>query len=411
VFLFVALLIVLGFALYVMTPEERARLVGTGLAIIRQVRDRANHGAKNEPFRDALRARTRWVVVTPAFAALNLTTFVFMLAGGALGDPQTLVEWGGSFGPRTTNGEWWRIVTSMFVHARTLHLLANVAGLMQPGFILERLVGHAAFAAVYVAAGAAAGLVSLAAHPLDVSAGASGAVCGIYGLLFASLIWGILRRSPATIPLTAVKELAPAAAVFILYNATSGGIEQPAALAALGTGFVCGLVLAKDIRDRKPPARRVAAALAATLVIAVAFAVPLRGVADVRPEIARIVAIEDRTARAYQAAVDQFKTGSMSAAALARVIDRTVVPELQAGRARLQALDGVPQEYQTMVAGAEEYLQLREESWRLRAEALQKGDMVTLRKAGRAERRSLEALEKIQLDSGSLRRGSPEHGL
>ena len=51
--------------------------------------------------------------MTPAIAALNALVFVGMIFGrGALADPQTIVAWGGSFGPRTTNGEWWRLITS-----------------------------------------------------------------------------------------------------------------------------------------------------------------------------------------------------------------------------------------------------------------------------------------------------------
>src|SRR6202035_2476066 len=97
---------------------------------------------------------------------------------GALSDPQTLVGWGASFGPRTTNGEWWRLVTSMFVHSGMLQLLVNVGGLVSIGFMLERLVRRPAFAAVYFAAGVLASLVSLSVHPMAVSAGASGAIFG-----------------------------------------------------------------------------------------------------------------------------------------------------------------------------------------------------------------------------------------
>ena len=76
---------------------------------------------------------------------------------------ETLVGWGGNVGVRTTNGEWWRLATAMFVHSGMFHLLVNTAALVQLGLILERLVGRLTFAAVYVAAGIFAGLASLAA--------------------------------------------------------------------------------------------------------------------------------------------------------------------------------------------------------------------------------------------------------
>jgi membrane associated rhomboid family serine protease len=337
------------------------------------------------------------VFLTPALVGLNAGIFVFMLVdAGALSSPETLVGWGGNFGPRTTNGEWWRLVTMMFVHSGLLHLLANVAGLVQLGFILERLVGRVAFAAVYVTSGALAGLVSLSTHPMAVSVGASGAIFGIYGLLLALWLWGRLHRSTVTIPLMVVRWLGPAATVFILFNVVTDRLDSSAELTGLVTGFVCGLILASGVSDRKPTVLRIAAATAAAIVIVMVSVVPLRGVTDVRPEIERIVAVEDRTASAYETEVNLFKKGRTTAKALAEVIHQTIMPELQAARVRLKALDGVPHEQEPLVAGAEEYLRLRDESWRLRTEGLHKSDMLLLRKAESPERAALEALQKIR---------------
>src|SRR5438309_4708292 len=167
--------VVFAFVFYRMTPEERARVLQAALASIRQLKDAAARGrsrgrAECEPFRDALRARTPWALVTPTLVALNVAIFVFMLFGaGALSDPATLVGWGANFAPRTTNGEWWRLVTSMFVHSGMLHLLVNVAALVSIGRILERLVGRWTFAAVYLAAGVFASLVNLSIYPMAVS--------------------------------------------------------------------------------------------------------------------------------------------------------------------------------------------------------------------------------------------------
>src|SRR4030095_2414285 len=68
-----------------------------------------------ETFVQELRARTTLAVVTPAILALNIAIFIGMCLGtGALSEPATLIAWGGSVGPQTTNGEWWRLVTSLF---------------------------------------------------------------------------------------------------------------------------------------------------------------------------------------------------------------------------------------------------------------------------------------------------------
>jgi len=136
----------------------------------------------------------------------------------------------------------------------------------------------------------------------------------------------------------------------------------------------------------------------------------------------RVVVLEDRTARAYQTAAEGFRKGRITAEALALLIDRTIMPELQAADARVKALDRVPLEDQPLVANAEEYLRLRTESWRLRVEGLRnkttpreagtdwesagrarlraetqhKVDGLLRGKAEGTERASLEALEKIR---------------
>jgi hypothetical protein len=163
--------------------------------------------------------------------------------------------------------------------------------------------------------------------------------------------------------------------------------------------------------------------VAAALVLA--LAIPLRGIADVRPEISSIVALEDKTAGEYATAVSRFSKGGMTADALALLISKQIVPELQAAEKRIKALSKVPPEHQELVETAQEYLRLRTEGWRLRAEGLRRssdapkyddGDgqpgsharwrlraetqyranLNTLAKAENAERRSLEAFERLK---------------
>ena len=429
------ILVLGGYALYTMTPDERTRLRERLVATAHRAKDEAaRRQAEPEPFRDALRQRTPWPIVMPAFVALNVIVFLMMGGGGSV---EKLVEWGASFGPRTTNGEWWRLAASMFVHTGFLQLLVNCAALVQLGLILERLVGHITFGAVYLAAGVLASLVTLSDYPMAITAGASGAIFGLYGLLAASSAWTVIQRGPrqavepqpATIgtfgfnqlaieetepepaesndastelgpsvamTLTAAKRLAPVAAVFVLYNLASGSLGIAAELAGFSAGFICGVVLTNGVSVRTPPVPRVAITMAVTVVVAVASAVPLRGLADVRPEISRVIEVEGSTTTAYQAAVKQFKLGTLSAEALAQTIERKITPELQAAQARLKTLGRVPPEHQPLLASAEEYLRLRDESWRLRAAALHKSSMSALRKAEGAERASLEAFEKIK---------------
>jgi rhomboid protease GluP len=397
-FLIALLLIGTYIVFHVMNNAERAKLFRTGLGLALQAKDvAAQQLLEADPFRDALRERTARPLVTYLLVALNLLVFVFMLVGaGAFSSPDTLIAWGGSVGPRTTNGEWWRLGASMFVHRGLLSLLVNVGALVSLGYVLERLVGHLSFAVVYAAAGLFGSLVSLATYPMAVAVGPSAGIFGLYGLLIAAAIWGLVHRSPFTIPLRALKTLGPPAAIFVLASLGSDALPGEAELVGFMAGFGCGLFLTKDVSEQKPDAVRAAVPFAAAAMTAVAFAMPLRGVADARPEIKHVIEIEERTASSYQSAVDKFTKGWITAEELVSVIDRTIMPELQAAQVRLKALQGVPQEQHALVARADEYLRLRDASWRLRAQALHKSNMRGLREADQTERQSLEAFDKIQ---------------
>ena len=94
-----------------------------------------------EPFRARLRERTRFAPVTPTIALLNLAVLAGMIFHPhLLNDPDPLVSWGASFGPRTANGEWWRLITTLFVHASVLDLVINLVALIPLGLLLERIV-------------------------------------------------------------------------------------------------------------------------------------------------------------------------------------------------------------------------------------------------------------------------------
>lgn len=397
--IFLALIVLSAFAIYVMKPHERRRLLETGLRLAAKAAGlAAQHAAKKQdPFTEGLRARTPRPLIVPAVITYNLVVFVAMLfASGSFSDPDTLVAWGGNFGPRTTNGEWGRLMISMFVHAGFIHLLATTAGLVQAGLIVERLVGYMTFSAVYLTAGFFASVVSLWLHPMDVSVGPSGAVFGIYGFLAATSIWGMQRSTGVTIPLHTVRSFAPAAALFLLYSILGAGLQLEAELAGFATGLVSGLVLTREVAERKPAPRRLAGAVAVTFVVAAAIAIPLHGITDVRPEIEWIVRLEEGTAARYDAAVERFRKGVISAAELATVIERTIVPELESARARLTVLGRVPREHQALLARAQEFLRLRDASWRMRADALEQGNMAVLREADRVELTSLQALEDLK---------------
>ena len=386
---FAILLLVLGAAAwYYMSADERARARARLVAALHEARDAVTlQGLECDAFFDALRKRTPRVIVTPSLIVL---TAAF-----------TFVSWSG------TPDELWHRTITMFAHARVLDLLISSVCLLQLGFILERLVGRLVFTAIYVATGAAAAIVGLALTPNGVIIGAPGSVLGLYGLFLVTSIWGVIHRSRLTIPLKVAKRLAPVAAVFIVYHLAMSDFGNAAFVTAFIGGLIGGIVVAREVNNGTPSMRPIAAAMAALLVIASVYSLvavhrPVNANADVRPEIERVIAVEYRTAGLYDQAVDRFKKGRLTATALAQVIEQTIVPELQAVSARLTALQHVAPNDRPLVATIEEFLKLRDESWRLRAAALLRSDLVALREADSKERASLEALQRIKAATQTL---------
>jgi membrane associated rhomboid family serine protease len=113
-----------------------------------------------------------------ATAAVSLTTF-FMPSGDLLIDLLALDK------PAVIDGEYWRLLTVTLVHGGLLHLLMNMYALWIVGPLAEALYGHATFLAIYLitAVGGSVASYLFFANP---SVGASGAVFGLFGLVFAA---------------------------------------------------------------------------------------------------------------------------------------------------------------------------------------------------------------------------------
>jgi membrane associated rhomboid family serine protease len=359
-----------------------------------------------EPFRETLRARTRIAPVTPLIVVANLAVVAGMIFHPQLmNDPDPMISWGANFGPRTANGEWWRLITTLFVHVSVLDLTVCLLAFVPLGLILERIVGPAAFAAVYLTAGLFSSLFMLSAFPVAVSSGAAGAVAGVYAFMLAVLLWGISQRPRLVLPLITIKLLAICGGLFVAYSWLTGA----AAVVVVGfaSGLFAGLTVSRGVNTRRTPAIRMAATVATMACVAIVTAVPLKGITDARREIEIVLETETQTAQAFKAALQDFTDGRMTDKALAVVIDRVILPELDYVSGRLAKVDRnmVPREQVPMITAAEEYLTLRNESWTLRANALRSGKMSILWIADKKEALSLEALWRVK--SGTSPAGNP----
>jgi membrane associated rhomboid family serine protease len=122
--------------------------------------------------------------VTWTLIGINVAIFLLGFLSADL-DRDLFIN-GAQWLPAIEAGEWWRVFTSMFLHADITHILFNMWALYLFGPALERRFGSSSFAALYVAAGLGGGSLYHAVGRLEPAVGASGAIFGLFGALIAA---------------------------------------------------------------------------------------------------------------------------------------------------------------------------------------------------------------------------------
>ncbi|MBI3449155.1 MAG: rhomboid family intramembrane serine protease, partial [Acidobacteria bacterium] len=227
-------------------------------------------------FAVALHQLTPSAPLTPTLIAVNVAVWIAMLANGAnplSPDTEVMRAWGADFGPLTANGEWWRLLTSNYLHFGAIHLFCNMFALWQIGALVERLLGRSGFLITYLISGVAGSLASLWWHPYAVGAGASGAVFGVYGALL-----GFITRESGTIPREVLSRLRSGGVTFLGYNLIFGlsipGISLAAHAGGLAAGFLCGVLLSHQLTIQGASTRARRSLVLATLgVVGISAAV------------------------------------------------------------------------------------------------------------------------------------------
>jgi rhomboid protease GluP len=209
--------------------------------------------------------RSTWAVApaTYVLVGINCLVFLAMLANHVSflnPSPEQLLHWGANnAGYVLIAGQWWRVVTAMFVHVGIIHLATNMWCLWNLGLLAEPLMGSAGVLAVYILTGAAGNLLSnfynwVKYHDVStfsVGAGASGAVFGIAGALI------VLLKSPRLpVPAFELKKLRRSVIYFAVLNLVIGlATEIPGSfvhidnMAHLG-GCACGFLFAAPMVPR-----------------------------------------------------------------------------------------------------------------------------------------------------------------
>lgn len=188
--------------------------------------------------------------ITPLLLDLNLFIFIMMGIGGVnmiSPDQESLLHWGANFRPLTMEGQWWRLLTCCFLHIGIVHLLLNMYALLFIGYLLEPLLGSLKFIVAYLLSGIMASITSLWWHNLSISAGASGAIFGMYGVYLALLTTNLIEKSER-------KTLLISIGIFVTYNllnGLNGAVDNAAHLGGLLSGFIIGYAFVPALKQGK----------------------------------------------------------------------------------------------------------------------------------------------------------------
>lgn len=209
--------------------------------------------------------------VTPVLLLINVFIFLVMVGSGVnwlMPDPEVIMQWGANYKPLTLNGGWWRLLTAGFLHFGIIHLAMNMFALVQIGQTIERFIGSWRFLIAYLIALISGNILSLAWNDISISAGASGAVFGMFGVFLALLTTKLIARSVRrTLLMSMISVIG-----FNLIFGLQAGIDNAGHIGGLIGGMLAGYAMVPALRKQDKSLRGyVLPGLLGVLVIALAF--------------------------------------------------------------------------------------------------------------------------------------------
>jgi len=195
-------------------------------------------------------------VLTPILVGFNVAVWFVSLLGGN----RFLVDYG-LWGQIVADGEWYRIITSGFLHDGPFHLGFNCFALWIMGRSLEQFLGRLRFAALYFVSLLGGSLGVLLLEPNALAVGASGAIFGLFGAM------AIVQRAVGMS--VWASGLGPILALNLFLTFAVSRISVGGHVGGLVAGAVVGLIYVSLKRARKPDSAALGAVAAFGAVVVV----------------------------------------------------------------------------------------------------------------------------------------------
>ena len=347
---------------------------------------------------------TRSNPFTFLFIGMNVAVFALMwLAGGMSAmeaDERVLVGFGAKVNRLIAEeGQYWRFVTSMFIHIGFIHLFFNCYALMIVGQEIERLYGSSRFVLLCLLTGIAGSVASYLYTP-NTSAGASGAIFGLFGVM-ATFAFRFRKEIPDMLS----KEIKRRVIPLILINLSFGIFIKQIDNAAHIGGLIAGVALALIIPYKRPHEKITPifwrslmilslGVIATSIVIAAReYDGPQLKVSNLRinPQANRAAFVRG-LADAHKALTDSFGQFSEALTSTGRSVDTG--PALEAAQRGLQIAKGIPEQQDESDQFKRRLIELLEEQ-RSMIEQHSSGGTINRVRAAEAQNRIVEKSNKL----------------
>lgn len=186
---------------------------------------------------------TKKPIVTYIF--ITICIIMFILTRGST-DIETLLKYGANNAYLTKSGEYYRLLSSMFIHIGLLHLLFNMYALYIIGPQVESFYGKFKYFLIYILSGVSGSILSITFSSNTVSAGASGA---IFGLMGALLYFGFFYRN--YLGSVIKSQIIPIIILNLVIGFSTSGIDNAAHIGGLIGGILTSLALGVTDKTRK----------------------------------------------------------------------------------------------------------------------------------------------------------------
>lgn len=190
------------------------------------------------------------------FIAVNVIVFLYLELIGDTENTMFMMRHGAVYEPLVVSqGQYYRLLTAMFLHFGASHLVSNMLVLFVLGERLERVLGHVKYFIFYMVSGISANIISLVVHMgrdyTGVSAGASGAIFGVVGGLAY-----VIAINHGQLDGLSNKQLAFMVFLTLYQGFTATGIDNWAHVGGLVTGFILSVLLYRRRRAATRPGMR-----------------------------------------------------------------------------------------------------------------------------------------------------------